>query len=827
MIGSGLSRIRALNLRELRVHPGRTVTSAGVVAVAACLLVAVFGISGSVTGSAERLVDGVGGAADLEVSGVTDSGFDEGLAGLVAAVPSVAVAAPMLRMQAGPDRLLVLGADPRGASLGSDLGRLVAPVAVALATTPNGVAVGPETGLAVGDSVDLGAGTATVAAVLGGDARDLSGGRFVVAPLTTAQDLTGRPGRIDSVLVATDPGADTVRVRDDIDAAIGGRALVATPNLRALQSSGGISLMQALTLSAASGALVVAAFLVYNVTSMAVASRRPTISLLRAIGGRRRVIVADLLGEAAVLGIVGGVVGAAAGVFVGRAVIGRIPPALLQGVEADIEYILPPYAIPAAVAACLLAAVAAAALAARQVYAVAPVEALVPVGASSIDTATRSTRVLALVAGVFVAACAVGVATQATGRVAVTAIALTSAAQVLLCFAAGPYLVRATASVARTLGTPGVLAATTLERAPLRVWTTLMTVVVGVSMTVSTTGSNTNVIDSATASFASLGEVDAYVGSADPGVFPTAPILPSSVEAAVAATPGVAGVGEGQMAYTTVGDSRVMLTGLAPGSTAPPADALTDETRDRLIDGEGVAVSRDVAAALDVDAGDVVDLPTPTGVHSVEVLQVVPFFAASGGVVALSMTQLRAWFERPGATILGVRFEPGADPETVMGALRAALPEGINVYSGAESVRAVGESVRGGTVLVAAMAWIVVGVAAVALLNTLTLSVLERRRELGVLRAMGASRRFVSRSVLAEAAAIGVVGGVLGAAFGAASQYVTSFAMSRVLGVDVAFATGPMLLVSTCVATALAMVGAVAPAVRASRRTIVGAVAVE
>ena len=75
-------------------------------------------------------------------------------------------------------------------------------------------------------------------------------------------------------------------------------------------------------------------------------------------------------------------------------------------------------------------------------------------------------------------------------------------------------------------------------------------------------------------------------------------------------------------------------------------------------------------------------------------------------------------------------------------AIRDELPADIYVYPGQEAAKAVGASMAQGTGLITVVAWIVVFVASVALLNTLMLSVLERRRELGVLRAMGSSRRF-------------------------------------------------------------------------------------
>ena len=108
-----VDRMRAFNMRELRRHPARTAMSLAVVAISATLLVAVFGIAGSITGSSDRLVAGIGGNASLEVSGVTDTGFPEAMRHEVAKVPGVAAAVPMLRTSTGrpSERVVVLGVD--------------------------------------------------------------------------------------------------------------------------------------------------------------------------------------------------------------------------------------------------------------------------------------------------------------------------------------------------------------------------------------------------------------------------------------------------------------------------------------------------------------------------------------------------------------------------------------------------------------------------------------------------------------------------------------------------------------------------------------------
>ena len=98
------------------------------------------------------------------------------------------------------------------------------------------------------------------------------------------------------------------------------------------------------------------------------------------------------------------------------------------------------------------------------------------------------------------------------------------------------------------------------------------------------------------------------------------------------------------------------------------------------------------------------------------------------------------------------------------------------------------------TAVIAIIGWIVVVVSAITLLNTLMLSVLDRRREIGVLRAIGSTRRFTRNAILAEAAGIGIVGGILGLILGSAIQYLISVAMTNVLSIDVAWEAGPTMI---------------------------------
>jgi putative ABC transport system permease protein len=829
---AAISRLRVLNLRELRTHWGRAVASLAVVAVAAALLVAVLGVSGSITGSIDRLAASIGGDADLEVSGITDDGFDDGLAQTIATVPNVTAAVPLIRQRTtvNSTAALLLGLGQNASALHSDLQAAIqnelqtgSPVTAA----SNGVIVGAGLGIAKGTQFDVAGTTVTAVTVVDGDAaRRLNDAHFVIAPLALAQQLSGRVGRVDSVLLFTAPGADVERVRSAVNSAIDGRAVVATPSFRAAQASSSFAILQAMTLLAASVSLVVAGFLSYNAMSIAIAQRRPMISTMRALGGRQRMIMADLLTEAALIGFLGGAIGSGFGIVIGYLAVGRLPSTMVQSLDARIEYVLPLYVVPLAIAACGIASVSASALAARQVHRVAPIEALAPTGAAVTEAGSRALRIAAGAGGAILLVATVLIVTLAPGRVAVASIALAFIGASALCFACSDGIIAAAAGIARLFGAAGVLGAAAIERAPRRMWVAMMTVLTAVVTTVAVTGATSDAVDSTVDSFSSVADADLWVSSAAATDY-SSTLLPSETEAKVAALPGVDRVVPGQMAFATVGGTRVMLLGVDPGSHRDIYTSMAAADREKLLSGDGVALSRDLGHAMGVRAGDEITLNTPTGEHRVEVLELVPYFSGLTGTIAMSLAPMQTWFQRAGATDLEVSVASGADAQSVRAAIRAVVAPQTFVYSGGEALAGVASALDQVTAVITLIGWIVVAVSAVALLNTLMLSVLDRRREIGVLRAIGATRRFTLRAILAEAAGIGIVGGVLGLILGSAIQYLISLALTRVLSIDVAWHPSPVVVAIGVAALAICLLGSIPPAMRAARINIVDAVSAD
>lgn len=798
-------------------------------AVSATYLVAVFGIFGSITGSVSRLADGIAGVAALEVSGITDAGFSDSILAEVAAVPGVATAAPMIRTSAstpsGP--VLLLGADASTAALGGALKDAVARPVQALSATPSGVQVGPRVGYAKGQQFQLGSASVTVTDVLAGKQyADLNGGHYVLAPLALAQNATGRTGQLDSILITIRPGADAGAVRTAVTDTVNGRAIVAAPSFRAARAGDGVKLMNYMALLGAAVALVVGAFLIYTTMTMAITARRPVISMLRAIGGRRVTIVGDMLAEAAVLGLIGGAIGSVMGIMAGHIAIGRLPPAVTQGLEARVEYWLPGYAIPLALAATALTSVAASAMAARQVYKVSPIEALAPVGASAADVVPRWLRIASGVGAVVIFLASTVVVVGQRGSYAFVAMAVLLGAEIALGFALTAPIVKATAATARLFGSFGALAAATIQRAPRRVWATVMTVLIGVLTTVVITGTNADMIRSARGIFSPVADADVWVSADPPDSYPT-DVLPQGLSQKVAAVPGVARVTEGAFGFAVVGGTRVLLDGVSTGSHDPLFHALDERARADVLAGRGVVLTQNLGRILQVRAGDALRLQTPHGPRQTTVLALVPFFSTVIGTVGIGLDQLRAWFDRPAATTLQITAVPDADRQHLLAAVREAVPAPNHVYDGPAALAGLQAPLHQSMFIANAVWIIVVAVAAVALLNTLTLSVTERRREIGVLRAMGASRRFTLRTVLAEAAGIGVVGGVLGLALGLTNQWLFSRISADIMNFEVGFRLSPLALAFTVGALAISLLGSVPPARRAAHLNIIEAVSVE
>jgi putative ABC transport system permease protein len=177
----------------------------------------------------------------------------------------------------------------------------------------------------------------------------------------------------------------------------------------------------------------------------------------------------------------------------------------------------------------------------------------------------RWLRITTGVVAVAVFAVALFVVITQRGIAAFVAMSAVFSAEIALGFALTAPIVDATAATARIFGSVGALAAATIERAPRRVWATVMTVLIAVVTTVAITGTNNDMIRSARGIFSPVAGVPVWVSANPPDSFPT-DALPQGLSEKVAAVPGVGRVTEGAFGFAEVGSTRVMLDGFSAAS---------------------------------------------------------------------------------------------------------------------------------------------------------------------------------------------------------------------------------------------------------------------
>jgi putative ABC transport system permease protein len=276
--------------------------------------------------------------------------------------------------------------------------------------------------------------------------------------------------------------------------------------------------------------------------------------------------------------------------------------------------------------------------------------------------------------------------------------------------------------------------------------------------------------------------------------------------------------------------SNTSLTGIdtnAPDVLRLEWEEGSDATLSELGD-NGIAVTGDFADEQDVGVGDTVTFETPRG-REVE-LRVAGIYDPGAGVIGgvlVSNEVLQRDFEAKDIAFALIGGAPGADPGEIKRGEQAALasfptakPQTIEDFKDEQNKQV--DTLVG---LVYALLSLSVIVALLGIVNTLALSVHERTHELGLLRAVGMSRRQVRRMVRAESVITAAIGAVLGIVLGIAFAAI----VSRPLAADGFVLTIPVgtLIAVTVLAAIAGVLAAIPPARRAARVDVLRAVTTE
>ncbi|MFI9639479.1 ABC transporter permease [Micromonospora sp. NPDC051925] len=627
--------------------------------------------------------------------------------------------------------------------------------------------------------------------------------------------MLGTPGAFTSVAVTARPGVSPAQLRERITTALGPGYRIRTGEqlARAEAATRGrsLGLTGDLLLGFAGVALLVGAFLILNTFSMLVAQRTRELALLRAVGAGRRQIVGSVLTEAAVVGLGGSVAGLAAGVAVGALV-------------ARERVVVPADAVVTAFAVGLLVTTAAALLPALRAARVPPVAALRDAAAPE-RPLTRLTVVGAVVlaAGLGLVGFGLAASDQGAAPLILSGVPVAFTGVTLLT----PALARPAAGLlgrAFAWSVSGRLARLNAGRNPRRTAATAAALMVGVALLAgistvfasATTSVGRLVTDRFKADLIVSGDANGSSRTGfDPAVLTRAAALPGVL--------AVTGVGEGgavidgQPAYVeTVTDVPALRDMLSLTPAEGTIGALADDQ---------ILVDQRAVTPAGPHVGDRVTVRLPRGEPRQFTLAgiytdtdlltgwLLPASAASG-------------LKQPLPSRAFVRLAPGTDVAAARGRLDRLLADSPEVGVSDRAEYTAQENAKADRLLrtVQVLLGLAMVIAVLGIANTVTLSVLERTRELGLLRAVGLRRFQTMMMTAAEATVISVFGALLGVAVGVALGAATVRAL-QTQGVTELSVPIDQLLVYLGLAALAGTLAAIPPAARAARLNILTAIA--
>jgi len=690
-------------------------------------------------------------------------------------------------------------------------------------------------GFAVGDRVKVllqgPARTFTVSGIIGfGEAGNLGGATLAGFTLPTAQEVLNREGRFDEIDVVAAEGTTPEQLRDRVRAVLDPRYEVLTGEELSASQAAAINdtigrFLSTALLSFAFVALLVGAFLIFNTFTIIVAQRTRELALLRCLGASRRQVMTSVLLESLIVAVVASLVGLGLGVLIANGL-----KALLTGI---LNFDLPTTGtvflwrtVLVSLAVGIVVTVLAALLPARKATRVPPVAALQPETAFA-PTHFRKRRI---VLGVLVTL--VGVALLLAGLFQNEGNRLVNvgAGAVIVFFGVAilsPLIARPLARVigwpfAKVFRLPGTLARENAMRNPRRTASTAAALMIGLALVTFVSIFAASIKASTTETLDRTIAAD-YILMNDTFT-PFSPDL----AARLADQPELAAVVGVRLGAFKLNGATKQLIGIDPAAydRVVKTEVLSGSIAD--LQSGGLAVKEDVAEANGWTVGERVALQFPRGGTQQVTVKAIYKDNSVNGDYLLSLADYERFYADQADSQILVQAAPGTTPAASRAAIDRVLVDFPNVtvrdqaeYK-AETARQIDQVVN----LFYALLALAVVIALFGIVNTLGLSIFERIRELGLLRAIGATRRQVRSMIRWEAVIIAVLGAVLGLAVGVFFGWTIVRAL-RSVGITEFAVPGGQLVIFVVFAALAGILAAVLPGRRAARIDVLRAITTE
>jgi putative ABC transport system permease protein len=691
-------------------------------------------------------------------------------------------------------------------------------------------------GFTVGDKVRVltqqGSRMYTITGIVSfGSANNLLGATITAFDPVTAATVLAQPGKANAINVEAVPGvsADTLVTR--IQAAIRtpgvevvSGASVAAEGEQAMRQD--LNFVNLFLLTFGFIALFVGAFVIFNTFAIVVAQRQRELALLRAVGASRGQVLAIVLGESAIVGLIASAVGVIAGLGLavalraGLAAMGASLPG--SGVVVNARTVL------FGLLAGTLVTLAAAIVPAWRAGTIPPVAALQDAAAEARQPSLRRAA-RRLIVGVL------GVVVLATGLFGHTGNSLPlvgiGAAAVFIGVAVlSPFVTR---PVCRVLGAPfarnsttGTLGQRSAMRNPSRTSSTAAALMVGVALVSMITILASSVKSSVSSTITTALRADFVVGTGTQAGGSGG--LSPNLERSLAALPQVSTVAGIRSGVVKVFGTVTPVVAADPAKAAQLVDMGVTQGDLAAMTPAGIGVSTQLASSQHLHLGSTVAVTYPTTGTKDYTVQVIYSVRDVAGDYVLPLAAAQANFPSSLDIAIFAKLAPGVTTAAARPAIDRVLAAYPNATLQDQAQYKASQVQQYDTLLnlVYALLALAVLIALIGIANTLALSIYERTRELGVLRAVGMTRGQLRSTVRAEALVISMFGTVEGLLLGVLFGWAIVDSM-RSSGVTQLVFPVPQLLIVAVIAALAGVVAAIAPSRRAAKLNILQAVTTE
>jgi putative ABC transport system permease protein len=847
--------LRLISWPYFRKHVLRTaLTTAGIV-LGVAVFVGMHTANQSVLFAFSRTVDRIAGKTELQVT-AGETGFDEDVLEKVQSASSVRIAVPVIEAVVdsnikGQGNILVLGVDMTGdrslrdydlesgddAVIDDPLIFLAQPDSIILASEfadKNHVALGSRVSLGTVE----GEKPFTVRGVMKSSGLTSAfGGNLAIMDIYAAQKMFGRGRKFDRIDLAVKPGRTLADAEQELGAMLGPGFQIEPPSGRGQQFEAMLAAYSMMVGISSLFALFIGMFIIYNAFAIAVTQRRSEIGILRALGATRGQIRWLFLGESAVTGLIGSLGGLVFGVLIARGIAASIGTLIadVYGVAQHAgELSTSPGLLMLALAIGIGTSIVAAAVPARNAARVDPVQALQKGKYQVLSAGESRMRVIAgaILGAVSIVCLSIG----GSRPIFYTGYVLAIVVSLLI----SPLLSLAMAKAIRPIlkwmrPVEGALAADSLIQSPRRTSASVAALMLSLALVVAFAGM-------ARASYSSI--IDWMETALNPELFilPSQTIVartirfPPSMAPEVAAIPGVERVQMVRDARIVFRKTPVMVVAVEVNSIAQtarrePVAGDADDMYRRTAAGEGLMVSDNLAQLQRLKLGEMLEVPAPNGLIRLPIVGIVVDYSDQQGTILMDRTLFLKYWNDDSVNVFRIYLKPGAQIAEVRQRI-------VEQYAGQRQVFVLTNGELKSYILKITDQWfgltsvqiaVAVLVAILGIVNTLTVSITDRRRELGVLQAVGGLHGQIRRTIWLEALSIGTLGLVLGFALGAVNlYYILQIVHNDIAGMrlDYAFPVGTVLaLVPTILGAAL--VAAIWPAESAVHGSLVEALEYE